>query len=192
MSNKEQIKIIDITPESLKRDEQILAMCEALQPQMDDVDSSIPIIEIYSRIDELPEPILRMLAVENRVFQDEWELALTIEAKRNLVKSSFFLNKTKGTRASIERIFSLLNITASIQEWFEYGGDPFWFKVSIYDIEGRGLTKSELQQAVRMINRYKPLRCRLDSIDVSVKAEDVVVNFAAAVSSSMILDVLPE
>ncbi|AHN84839.1 tail protein I [Vibrio phage phi 2] len=192
MSNKEQIKIIDITPESLKQDEQILAMCEALQPQMDDVDSSIPIIEIYSRIDELPEPILRMLAVENRVFQNEWELALTIEAKRNLVKSSFFLNKTKGTRASIERIFSLLNITASIQEWFEYGGDPFWFKVSIYDIEGRGLTESELQQAVRMINRYKPLRCRLDSIDASVKAEDVVVNFAAAVSSSMTLDVLPE
>lgn len=191
MSNKEKIKIIDITPESLKQDEQILAMCETLQPQMDEVDQSIPLIEIYSRIDQLPEPILRMLAVEHRVYQDEWELAQTIDAKRRLIKDSFVLNKRRGTRWSIERIFDLLNITATLQEWFEYGGSPFKFKVSIFEIEGRGLTESELQQAVRMINRYKPLRSSIESIDVSVKADDVYAYGAAATTATVVIDVLP-
>lgn len=191
MSNKEQVKVLDVTPDSLQQDKQILDMSASIQPSLDDVNESISSIEIYSRIDELPEAILRMLALEHRVYQDEWELAQTIEAKRRLIKDSFALNKKRGTRWSIERIFDLLNITATLQEWFEYGGDPFKFKVAIYEIEGRGLTESEIATADRMINRYKPLRSSLESIDISVKADDVLAYGAAAATATAVIDVLP-
>lgn len=188
MSNKEQVKLLDVTPDSLQQDKQILDMAESIQPELDDVSLSIPFIELYSRIDELPEPILRMLALEHQVYQDEWQLAQTIEEKRSLIKDSFKLNKLRGTRWSVERIFDLFTFSASLEEWFEYGGSPFNFKVNIFGIEDSGITENEIKTAARLINRYKPLRSPLESIDVSVKAEDVNVYGASAVTATAVLD----
>ena len=191
MNNKDDIKLIDLLPSSISSDQQVVDMSSAIQPEIDSVSQLIPSIEIYRLIDQLPEPVLRMLALENRVFQDEWQLAQTLSAKRQLIKNSFLLNQRRGTRWSIERVFELLNITADIKEWFEYDGDPFHFKISIFEIEGRGLTEQEITTALRLVNRYKPLRSAIDSIDVSIKAEDVVVFAAAASTMTATIDVLP-
>jgi phage tail P2-like protein len=192
MSNKEDVIILDVAPSSIKTDQQVLDMCEAIQPELNSVNDLIPEIDIYGRIDELPEPILRMLALEHRVYQDEWNLAKTIEAKRELVKNSFLLNQRRGTRWSIERIFDLLNITATIQEWFDYGGDPFSFRISIYDIEDRGLTNDELETAYRLVNRYKPLRSTIESVDISVKLDDVNAYTCAFVTTNIVIDIEPD
>jgi len=192
MSNKEDVIILDVAPSSIQTDQQVLDMCEAIQPELNTVNTLIPDVDIYGRIDELPEGILRMLALEHRVYQDEWNLAQTIEAKRELVKNSFLLNQRRGTRWSIERIFDLLNITATIQEWFDYSGDPFNFRVQIYDIDGRGLTDDELATAYRLINRYKPLRSALDSVDISTKGDDVNAYTCAFVTANVVIDVEPD
>lgn len=190
MSNKEQIKIIDITPESLKQDEQILAMCEALQPQMDEVDQSIPLIEIYSRIDQLPEPILRMLAVEHRVYQDEWELAQTLEDKRALIRNSFLLNKRRGTQWAIERIFETLRLSAQVDVWYEYGGDPYHFRVSVLDLTNRGISQHELAIIDRMIIRYKSLRDVVDGVNL-VTSTNGASRFGLAQQFNGVLEVYP-
>lgn len=189
MSNKEQVKLLDVTPDSLQQDKQILDMAEAIQPDLDDVSLSIPFIELYSRIDELPEPILRMLALEHQVYQDEWQLAETIEQKRSLIKDSFKLNKLRGTRWSVERIFDLFSFSASLEEWFEYGGEPFNFKVSIFGIDEIGITEDDIKTAKRLISRYKPLRSALESIYASAKAEDVNVYGATSVTSIAVVDI---
>lgn len=191
MSNKEDVIILDVAPSSIQTDQQVLDMCDAIQPELNTVNDLIPEVDIYGRIDELPEGILRMLALEHRVYQDEWNLAQTIEAKRELVKNSFLLNQRRGTRWSIERIFDLLNVTATVQEWFDYGGNPFNFRVQIYDIEGRGLTEDELSTAYRLINRYKPLRSALEAVDISAKGDDVNAYTCAFVTANVVIDVEP-
>lgn len=190
MTDLNQLNILDITPDSIANDPQIIAMASSLQQKLNDVTAEIPFIEIYSRIDELPEPILRMLAVENRVFRNEWSLATTIEAKRDLVKSSFELNQRRGTRFSVERILGLLNINATLLEWFEYGGDPYRFRVSIFDINGEELTTEQLQQAQRLINQYKPLRASLESVDIVLRSDDVTAYAGAANTMVAVLDCL--
>lgn len=191
MTDLNQLLVADITPGSIKQDPQIQAMSAALQPQLNDVTNLIPTIELYSRIDELPEPILRMLAVEHRVYRNEWSLATTIEAKRDLIKNSFDLNKRRGTLWSVERVLGLLNINAVIQEWFDYGGAPYYFRVSIFDIAGESLTSDQLIQAQRLINQYKPLRASLESIDATVTADTVNAYAGAANTMIMVLESLP-
>lgn len=184
MSDLENTNLIELVPTSIKKDEQIKAAASGIDPELKSVSSSIKFAELYSRIDELTEPVLKMLAWENRVYSYEWALATTIDAKRNLVKNSFDLNKRRGTRWAIERIFELLNIDATIQEWFEYGGQPYRFKVNINTIDGRGLTEEELDTAYRMIDVYKPLRCSVERIGATLVGEDS--EFNAGASSSYI------
>lgn len=173
MTDLSDLTLLQILPESIRSDEQVQAMAEALQTDIDSINALIPTIELYSRIDELPEPILRMLAWEHRVYRNEWALAQTIEAKRDLIRNSFELNQRRGTRQSLERVLSLLDVDASVQEWFEYGGDPYRFKVNVLSIGGQALTAAQFDQVARLVDQYKPLRSWLDSIDSVLEADEV-------------------
>src|SRR5699024_4404191 len=104
----------------LLTDPNIVDICTALQSELDLLKEASLEIELLSRIDELPEPVLRMLAWENRISSIEWTLAQNIEEKRQLVHDSFDINRRRGTRGSIERIFELLGMSFELEEWFEY------------------------------------------------------------------------
>lgn len=158
------LPLTEIVPSSLLTDQNIVSMCEALQGELDLLKEASIEIELLSRIDELPEPVLRMLAWENRISSIEWALALTIEEKRALVKDSFEINRRRGTRGSIERVFSLLGMKAEIEEWFEYGGDPGTFRISVLDIGDRGILPEEHGMIDMLILRYKALTRWIESI----------------------------
>lgn len=190
MNNKSDIKLIDLLPCSISSSQQVADMSLSMQPSIDSISQSIPVIEIYKFIDDLPEPILKMLALENRVLQDEWELAISIEDKRLLIKNSFLLNKKRGTRWAIERIFETLRLSAQVDAWHEYGGEPYHFRVSVLDISNRGISQHELAIIDRMIIRYKSLRDVVDGVNLVTSTEGTSrVGFAQQFNG--VLDIYP-
>src|SRR5690606_27870328 len=146
---------------------------------------ALPALELYSRIDELPEPILRLLAWENRVDGVEWALALTLEDKRNLVKNSFELNTRRGTRWAIERVFELLRMRAEIVEWWEEGAAPFTFRIAILDVGGRGIQESELGLIDQLVETYKPLTRHIAGINLELGTS---VNCRAAAVPTLVAE----
>lgn len=164
----DQTLLIDLVPPSISGDEQIQDMAEAIQPQLDEITAAIPTIEIYRRIDELPEDVLRLLAWENRVYGVEWRLALTLEDKRALVKGSFELNKRRGTRWAVERVFDLIGLYAEIKEWWEPGesGDPATFRIAILDVTGRGIAAEEIDLLDDLVRIYRPLTRHLEGVNL--------------------------
>lgn len=190
MINLADLKLLDILPSSIRNDDQIRAMTEAIQPELDAIQQAIPFVELYSRIDELPEPILRMLAWEHRVYRYEWQLAETIEEKRQLIKDSFELNIRRGTRWSIERVFQILGINATLLEWFEYDGNPFNFRVSIYERNGQAPTPEKIDLMLNMVSKYKPLRSPLESVDLTTSTEGYANGYTgAAITATMVMEV---
>lgn len=189
MTNRTDVKLVEILPENISRDKNAYNMAESVQPQLDDINASIPFIELYSRIDELPEPVLRMLALENQLYKDEWDLATTIEEKRELVKQSFDLNMRRGTRWSVERILELVTGVTGVEEWFEYGGSPYSFRITL-DINEGDISSAQILQAERLVQRYKPLRSPLEALEVQTKAETVTGYVGAANTMIMQLDAL--
>lgn len=167
----DQTKLAELLPSSIAGDEQAAQMAEAVQPQLDDISANIPLIELYRQIDTLPEPILRMLAWENRVYGAEWALAQTLEDKRALVKGSFELNKRRGTRWAVERVFELLRLKAVIAEWWEEDGPPATFRIAILDVSGRGILESELSLLDELIYTYKPLTRHNLGVNMLVEGE---------------------
>jgi P2-related tail formation protein len=62
-------------------------------------------------------------------------------------------------------------ITAELQEWFEYGGNPYMFKILLDTVISDEETYIEL---VKLINEYKNIRSWLDSIGVHREYTDNV------------------
>ena len=125
-----------LIPPNLLKDENIKALVESIEPEFEKVKQEIINVLIYPRIDELNEEILDLLAWQFHI--EGYELATTIGEKRNLVKKAIELHRYKGTKYAILEVLKALNLEGDVKEWFEYGGQPYKFKVEL------GITNKEI------------------------------------------------
>lgn len=122
------ISISDIAPSSIMEDPQMLAMMASLDPELKSVSQDIRETLIYSRIDELSEPVLDLLAWQWHV--DFYELARTLEMKRAAVKGSIAWHRKKGTVWAIRKALEMLGIKGTVTEWWKIpGAKPYTFAV---------------------------------------------------------------
>lgn len=148
-----------LLPSSIINDALMRDMALALQPVLDGLQQDVEVPALYARIDTMEEDELRLLAFENRMLGAEWMLAQTLQDKRDLIKNAFQLNRLRGTRWAVERVFDLLRLRAEIKEWFEDAppAPPFTFRIAVLDVGGRGILQSELALINELIEAYKPL-----------------------------------
>ena len=155
------MSIKELLPVSLREDEKIKALIESIEPYLEKTLTDVRYTLILSRIDELPEPILDLLAWQFHI--EGWELASSIDEKRNLIKSAIELHRYKGTKWAIKKVLEALNLSGDIKEWFEYGGEPYKFKVDL-GIQDREITPELRDKLVALINEYKNERSWLEEI----------------------------
>ena len=116
-------------------------------------------------IDNLPSDALPHLAEQYHITGNEgWLQALSEIEKRNLIKSSIKMHRYKGTKYAIEEIFKTLNIVGNVEEWFSYGGKPYYFKV-ILQIFNRSINEETEEKLRALINEYKNERSWLEQIE---------------------------
>ena len=147
-------------PDALKLDESVLtiATTEAgwLERDLPDID----LARIYARIDEASEGLLDILARDLAV---EWyDYDFSVESKRELVKTSFFVHKFLGTPAAVTRMLSAVFPGSWIEEWFQYGGEPHHFQVVIELRNAR--ETANIGEIIRAITMVKRLSSWLDGI----------------------------
>lgn len=100
------------------------------------------------RIDELPEELVDLLAWQFHVDYDE-PLGLDLDKKRALVKNSFSWHRRKGTKSVLEEIIRILNFEDfKIEEWYVYGGEPYFFRLNI---NGRIATREDYKGIVMAV-----------------------------------------
>lgn len=104
---------------------------------------------------------------------DFWDDNLTENDKRNLIKSSLLLHQRKGTVWAIEQVFKALNIKAVVKEWFNYGGEPYHFKIDLA-LEDKELTLQRADELTKYIGIYKNVRSILDELSLSYMQSQTV------------------
>lgn len=126
------LKLIDLCPSSLKNDPEIIAISEALQPEFDAVDSEIGSILFIPNLEKQPNDVLEHLAWERKLgSEDGWLLADIHDKKVNLIRNAYEIKRYKGTPYAVKKALELVGLTGVVQEWFEYGGAPYWFRINI-------------------------------------------------------------
>lgn len=170
-----------IMPPALTRDKSIMALAaadaEALAARLEEIDR----VRIISNIDGLDEAVLDILARDFKV--DWYDPDYSLEEKRRTVKSSWRVHKTLGTKAAVETAISAIYPETTVEEWFEYGGEPYHFRLRINLANDSGdITKQ--RRVFQRLNFYKSLRSHVDEVKYFLKPEKVWAYAGAAFMSS--------
>lgn len=120
--------------------------------------------------DKCPPEILPWLAwaMSVDVWQNDWPL----ETKQAVVRQSVKVHKLKGTIGALRQAlaaFSFVNIR--IQEWFEYGGEPFTFRV-FATFHEEGLSLNDANLIYTTILTTKNLRSHLESFRAEIETNN--------------------
>lgn len=157
-----KVSLLDILPQNLLGDKQIEASARALDIEIRKTTAEIEQALILSRLDVLPEKVLDLLAWQWHV--DFYEPAvMSPELKRKLIRESIALHRIKGTKAAVELALRMIYYTGEVTEWFEYGGEPYYFRVS--GIRPDNVRSEELSNVLRLIYMMKNERSWLENID---------------------------
>ena len=137
-----------------------VALADALDPIIRKIGQLLPLCSDWESIDELPEEFLDALAKELDI--DWYKASGTVEAKRNLVQNSDLVHMHIGTKAAVEMVVKDYYGGAEVLEWFEYGGQPGHFKISVEDGTSEIIYPEELAALVKKVKKASAI---LDDVD---------------------------
>ena len=144
-------------PDVLKNDKKMYALATVIADLLSGQVDEIRKLKIYSQIDNLPEPLLDILAYDFKV--DWYGYDYDIDVKRAQLKDSFNVHRHLGTRGAVERALSDIYPGTEVEEWFDYGGDPYHFRV-LMDVTDQRVSISQ-DEIIRAIEMFKSRRSHL-------------------------------
>lgn len=172
--NNSDIYSVDFTrslPPTLKDDPEINALGRAIAEQLQITARQIRQNIIYARIDELDEQTLDILAYDLHV--DWYDHSYPIEVKRQTIKDSVKIHRRLGTKYAVETALGAVFPGTRVEEWFEYDGDPYTFRVIINATEN-GVTAAQQAAVLERVIFYKNLRSHLEAVRFKVEKKTAV------------------
>lgn len=144
-------------PDVLRKDKKMRALAQVVADALSARKEEIDRLRIYTQIDNLPEDLLDILAHDFKV--DWYGYDYGIEAKRALIKDSFQVHRKLGTRGAVEKALSDIYPGSEIEEWFDYGGLPYFYRI-ILDVTRQRVSITH-DEVIRAVDMNKPIRAHL-------------------------------
>jgi len=139
----------------------MIALAQAVAEQLQATAGMIEKNIIYARIDELDEQTLDILAYDLHV--DWYDYSYPIEVKRATIKDSVKVHRRLGTKYAVETALGAVFPGTKVQEWFEYGGAPYTFRV-IIGATSAGVSADQQEAVLERVRFYKNLRSHLEGL----------------------------
>lgn len=154
-------------PVSLSGDPKMAALAEAIAGLLAQRREEIERLAIYPHIDRLDEGLLDILAHDFKV--DWWDSDYSLDEKRRTLQTSWQVHKTLGTKAAVETAIRAIYPATQVREWFDYGGDPYHFKLNI-NITNDDIDTQKQRRVMDRLDFYKNLRSHLDGIEYFMRS----------------------
>lgn len=154
--------MLRLFPEVLARDAGAAALGDGTARLLAELAGELDVLGLYNRVGELPEGLLDILARDLKV--DWYDGDYTLEEKRATVKGSFSVHRQMGTKAGVETALRAIYPDAEAVPWWEYGGEPYHFRLRI-DSTAEGLDQTRHERVMERLEYYKSLRDTLDEIE---------------------------
>lgn len=137
-------RLTDALPKTLAEQPWVQALAEAGRKMRRRVMAYADRTRLFCDIDEASEEALDALAVELQTPLYKNDYPLTV--KRQIVKNSMLYYIRSGTCVAVEELLTDIYQGAEVEEWFEYGGEPNYFRVTI-DISRTTVPVAEMTPA---------------------------------------------
>ncbi len=167
--------LLEAFPFSLSRDVYKEKLADDIAGELTNTIAQSESATIFPRIDEMPEEVLDILAADLKI---QWyETDAPISNKRQAVKECMLVHKYKGTKYAVETALRSIYDRVKVKEWNEYGGEPFHFKVVIYDSSN---DKEKRERVLQKVQYYKNIRSVLEETiyEIGISSD---INISAAI-----------
>ena len=154
------VNFADYLPAALKHDPKMRAIAETVTREALRVSGDIENVLIYSRIDDLPEALIDILAYDMHV--DWYDYSYPLKVKRDILKGSVRVHKKMGTKYAVEKALGALYPQSEVEEWYQYEGEPHHFHI-VCDVTENRVTAS-FQDIINAVMMYKRLSSHLDEV----------------------------
>lgn len=152
---------METAPSSITMDERLKKMLEALGMEYQEMFALCDYLHLIANLDQLPSDVIDLLAWQWHV--DFWDSTLPLKTKIQLVRNSIPWHRKKGTPAAVEEMVATVLGDAKVTEWFEYGGEPYYFRIETTD----SIQDAKIyDRIIELVNATKNVRSWLEKITV--------------------------
>lgn len=156
----DDVVVKDLAPDSLLKDENTKYIMESIDYVIRKIwFENKDKYKLFSRLNSMNDQEIELMLWEMHV--DYIDEKLNKEQKIDLIKESLLNHMIKGTPAAVENVCSIIFGNAKVTEWFEYNGNPGYFRVSTL---GSLQNEDGYKRVIGVINAYKNLRSWLDGL----------------------------
>lgn len=152
--------LLNALPAVLQQDEKMQALADSIAGVLAARPAEIDAVRIYSAIDKQPEEVLDIIAKDFKI--DWYNYDYPLDAKRALVKTAPYVHKHLGTKGAVVAAIRSIYPQSTVEEWFEYDGNPFEFRVLI-DMQEPSIPVSN-EELLWAVAYYKSLRSHCEGV----------------------------
>lgn len=134
----------------------------------------LKLLSRWDKIDYLDGATLDEMAYELNI--PWYDSTAPLSTKREIIKKSDLVYSKLGTKYAIEQIISAYFGTGELQEWFDYGGEPYHFKILS---DNPTLVNENYELFLKLLNISKRKSAHLDAILICLTGK--LPLFAAAI-----------
>ncbi len=171
----ENVDAEELLPGFMREDDTDKSLAESTSNYLQDMAGSMKVLKKWTddAIDVMSETYLDLIAYELNI---TWYLYdADISQKREIIKNARRIHWKLGTVWAIEQVLAIYFTSASVTEWFEYGGTPGHFKISTQYPE---LYVNDAN-FVKVLNSVKKYSQILDEVSLSNEIRHTVYPAAA-------------
>lgn len=182
MISLDNIQLEQLLPDSLRQIPDVKALSQAI---------SVVLQKKYQEEKQMinggyKDAAIDLLAWEKHV--DFYDPSLSLEQKKKLVDEADEWHKRKGTPWAVEQVVSIIFQNAKVQEWFEYGGDPFRFRIETEQVFS---SSDDLTRLLKLVDATKNKRSRLEEITIKRNVTGSTY-FGGIFSGYQVTEIYPE
>ena len=156
----DDVVVKDLAPDSLLKDENTKYIMESIDYVIRKIwFENKDKYKLFSRLNSMNDQEIELMLLEMHV--DYIDENLNKEQKIDLIKESLLNHMIKGTPAAVENVCSIIFGNAKVTEWFEYNGNPGYFRVSTL---GSLQSEEDYKRVIEVINTYKNTRSWLEGL----------------------------
>lgn len=160
MNNLKESDFLSTFPPALKKNKTFLALGKLIAEELHITAQEAEKNIIYANIDSLSETWLDILAYDLHV--DWYDYDYPIEAKRAVIKDSVRVHQKLGTKAAVEMALGNIHPLSEIEEWFDYNGKPYRFRIVLDTTKSR--VQTDYDEIIKTVDIYKRLTAHLDGL----------------------------
>ncbi|MCM1235643.1 MAG: phage tail protein [Ruminococcus flavefaciens] len=136
-------------------------LCYAVDKQIRKLKKVIDELNVWGAIERIDPKYYDALAACVQIPYYRSELNQSVKLK--LLMSFQMLYRYAGTKKAVLEMLNTVFEHAEFLPWYEYGGEPYHFRIKVYDV----LTGDALEILNKVLGRVKSTRSIIDSIEVA-------------------------